>query len=688
MTALDFRAIFECLPEPRLVLTPAFDIVAASDSYLQATNVGTNDLLGRNLFDVFPDKPVDAEAANTDNLRASLERVIATRAVDAGPVQRYEVRQSDGPVQARYWRSLNTPVFGPSGEVACIIHGLEEASGVADVTERMRAKDERLALVRKIEQQARIFDTTLSSITDFAYIFDKDGRFMYVNQALLDLWGLPLEEAVGKNFFDLRYPDALAAKLQRQIQQVFDDGQLLKDETPYTSPTGAGGYYEYIFTPVCAKDGTIEVVAGSTRDITQRRAAEQERERLLAEQGVLQKENAQLLAAERAARLEAERVGHIKDEFLATLSHELRTPLNAILGWAHMLARRADDSNLNEGLRVIERNARSQQRLIEDLLDMSRIVSGKVRLDIQPLDVSTVVEAAILSIRPAADAKDIRLNKVVDTRLRPFAADASRLQQVIWNLLSNAIKFTPIGGKVEVHVKQVRSHVEIHVSDTGSGIEAAFLPHVFERFRQSDASTTRRHSGLGIGLAIVKSLVEMHGGQVRASSEGHGRGSTFVVKLPIAAAQQVESPPSGASNEGLETVGPYPAASLLLGVKVLVVDDEPDGRELVGRILSECGAAITLAASAQEAIDLLERFNSDVLVSDIGMPDVDGYELLRRVRVLGSQRSRPIAAAALTALARPEDRTRALLSGYQTHIGKPVDPTELIAAVATLAGRA
>jgi PAS domain S-box-containing protein len=683
MIALDFRTIFEALPEPRLILTAAFDIVAASDSYLRATNVDPEDLLGRNLFEVFPDKSVDAEAANTGDLRASLQRVIATRAADSGPTQRYDVRQSDAQLQARYWRSLNTPVLSAGGEVAYIIHGLEEASAVAERTERMRAEDERLALLEKIEQQARIFDTTLSSITDFAYIFDKDGRFMYVNQALLHLWGLPLEEAVGKNFFDLRYPDALAAKLQRQIQQVFDDGQLLKDETPYTSPTGAGGYYEYIFTPVRAKDGTIEVVAGSTRDITQRRAAEQDRERLVMEQGVLQKENAQLLAAERAARLEAERVGHIKDEFLATLSHELRTPLNAILGWAHLLARRADDSNLNEGLRVIERNARAQQRLIEDLLDMSRIVSGKVRLDIQQLDVSTVVEAAILSIRPAADAKDIRLSKVLDTTLRPFAADASRLQQVIWNLLSNAIKFTPVGGKVEVHVKQIRSHVEIHVSDTGIGIEAAFLPHVFERFRQSDASTTRQHSGLGIGLAIVKNLVEMHGGQVRASSAGQGKGSTFVVKLPIAAAQA-----PGASSRGLETLDPYPSASLLLGVKVLVVDDEPDGRELVGRILSECGAAITLAASAQEAIDLLERFSSDVLVSDIGMPDVDGYELLRRVRVLGSQRSRPIAAAALTALARPEDRTRALLSGYQTHIGKPVDPNELIAAVATLVGRA
>jgi len=241
MIALDFRTIFESLPEPRLVLTPGFDVVAASYSYLQATNVGLEDLLGRSLLEVFPDKSVDAEATSADNLRASLERVIATRAADAGPMQRYDVRQSDGQLQARYWRSRNTPVLGSGGEVAYIIHGLEEASGVAERTERIRAEDERLALVKKVEQQARFFDTTLSSITDFAYIFDKDGRFMYVNQALLDLWGLPLEEAVGKNFFDLRYPDALASKLQRQIQQVFDDGQLLKDETPYTSPTGAGG---------------------------------------------------------------------------------------------------------------------------------------------------------------------------------------------------------------------------------------------------------------------------------------------------------------------------------------------------------------------------------------------------------------------------------------------------------------
>src|SRR6185369_8261183 len=279
----------------------------------------------------------------------------------------------------------------------------------------------------------------LSSITDFAYIFDKAGRFAYVNQALLSLWGLPLEAAVGKNFFDLQYPDALAAKLQAQIQGVFETGEQIRDETPYTSPTGAGGFYEYIFTAVRGLDGEIEVVAGSTRDITARRAVELAHERL-------QAENAQLLTAERSARAEAERLSQAKDEFLATLSHELRTPLNAILGWAQILRVKApDDAALAQGLTIIERNAHVQRRLIEDLLDMSRIISGKVCLEVQRIDLGDIITTAVQALRPAAEAKQIRITTVLDTTGGALWGDTNRLQQVIWNLLSNATKFTPKG---------------------------------------------------------------------------------------------------------------------------------------------------------------------------------------------------------------------------------------------------
>jgi PAS domain S-box-containing protein len=403
---------------------------------------------------------------------------------------------------------------------------------VLDVTDRVTAEHARQLLAAKVEQQALIFDTTLSSITDFAYIFDRDGRFVYVNQALLNLWGLPLDQAVGKNFFDLHYPDDLAVTLQRQIEEVFTSGEQLRDETPYTSPTGVDGYYEYIFAPVRDAAGTIAVVAGSTRDITARKAAERERETLLVEQRCLQIKNAELLEAERAARGQAERVGHLKDEFLATLSHELRTPLNAILGWVQLLTHtERDPQGLKDGLRIIERNAQVQKRLIEDLLDMSRIVSGKVRLEMQRFRLEDVVNAAIAALQPAAEAKGVAVRTNVNTTSTSLWGDENRLQQVLWNLLSNAIKFTPRGGVVDITAARSASHVEVRVADTGAGMTAEFLPYAFDRFRQSDASTTRQHGGLGLGLAIVKTLVELHGGRVDAASAGLDQGSTFIMSL-------------------------------------------------------------------------------------------------------------------------------------------------------------
>ena len=547
---------------------------------------------------------------------------------------------------------------------------------VLDITDRH-------VLTEKVAQQSRIFDTTLSSITDFAYIFDKAGRFVYVNQALLSLWGLPLEQAVGKNFFDLQYPDALAAKLQRQIRHVLETGEQIRDETPYTSPTGAGGFYEYIFSAVRGLDGTIEVVAGSTRDITTRKAVELAHERL-------QVENAQLLTAERNARADAERLSQAKDEFLATLSHELRTPLNAILGWAQILRVKApDDAALAQGLTIIERNAHVQRRLIEDLLDMSRIISGKVCLEVQRIDLGDIITTAVQALRPAAEAKQIRITTVLDTTGGALWGDANRLQQVIWNLLSNATKFTPKGGTIEVIQQRVGSCLDVTIRDNGQGIDPLFLPVVFDRFRQSDASTTRTHGGLGLGLAIVKTLVELHGGRVMATSAGLGQGAAFTVSLP----QTISDPSPHVSREIPAEVAVHDppltriAPELLRNVKVLVVDDNADGRDVIARILREAGAEVLLASSATAALDLFARDRPDVLLSDIGMPDIDGYELMRRIRVQGSGQKPAPPAAALTALARPEDRTRALLAGYQTHIAKPVDATELIAAVAALAGR-
>jgi signal transduction histidine kinase/ActR/RegA family two-component response regulator len=402
----------------------------------------------------------------------------------------------------------------------------------------------------------------------------------------------------------------------------------------------------------------------------------------------LLRQREEVLASERAARSDAERTGRMKDEFLATLSHELRTPLNAIVGWCSLLQDGPDDRDeLKQGLETIERNARAQKRIIEDLLDMSRIISGKIRLEIHPFDLAEVVDAAVDTVRPAAEAKSIALQTVHEPRLGPVTGDASRLQQVFWNLLANAIKFTPSGGTVRIRVQRLNAHVEVSVSDSGDGIKPEFLPLVFDRFRQADSSTTRHHGGLGLGLAIVKQLVELHGGIVRAESAGQGQGAAFTVELPVASPQPETPrrtlPQAGASD--LLGHADWKDGCRLNGVKVVVVDDEPDAREIVKRLLEDCHADVLVAGSAEEALDMIRSSHPDVLVSDIGMPGEDGYSLIRRVRALPADEGGTIPAMALTAYARSEDRVQALRGGFQMHAVKPVEPAELLAMVASLA---
>ena len=400
------------------------------------------------------------------------------------------------------------------------------------------------------------------------------------------------------------------------------------------------------------------------------------------------REKQSLLEREQMARLEAERVGEMKDNFLATLSHELRAPLSSILGWAHILrSGPPTPEDLAKGIEVIERNTRAQAQLIDDLLDMSSITSGKIRLDIQPLTPLAFVEAAIETVAPAAEAKGIRIERMLDPAAGPIAGDPNRLQQIIWNLLSNAIKFTPRGGKVQVLLQRVNSHIEITVADTGIGIEPDFVVHVFDRFRQADASMRRRHGGLGLGLSIVKHLVELHGGTVRARSAGAGKGATFAVHLPVSV---VQPGPQAGPREHPETALSPPGRFDVLdlsGLKVLVVDDEPDARELVQRVLAECGAEVHLAGNAEEAVAIVQTQRPQILVSDIGMPDVDGFELLRRIRHLGPEHGGNLPAIALTAFARSEDRTRALRAGFLVHVSKPVEPAEIVATVGSVAGR-
>ena len=396
-----------------------------------------------------------------------------------------------------------------------------------------------------------------------------------------------------------------------------------------------------------------------------------------------------LLENERLARAEAERVSNMKDEFLATLSHELRTPLSAILGWAQVLRRGSRDQNdLQRGLQTIERNARSQAQLIEDLLDMSRITSGKVLLDMQTVAPAGFIDAAVETVRPAADAKNIRIEKHYATDPGMVAGDPARLQQVVWNLLSNAIKFTPRDGRVDIDLGRNDTSVLITVRDNGAGIRPEFITHVFERFRQADASMTRRHGGLGLGLAIVKQLIEQHGGTVRAESAGEGQGASFTIELPLAK-QQAPAPRSARSAMILPAPStPEMTVLDLSGVDALVVDDDRDARELIKRILNDCGATVRIAGSARDAIALFTEAPPQLLISDLGMPEVDGFELLDWVRRLPRAQGSEVPAIALTAFARSEDRLRALESGFSAHISKPVEPSELIATVASVVGPA
>jgi signal transduction histidine kinase/ActR/RegA family two-component response regulator len=427
------------------------------------------------------------------------------------------------------------------------------------------------------------------------------------------------------------------------------------------------------------------VAVENARYLAEHVRARQRSEALAEERQQAEEERAVLLAREQEARRDAERLNRLKDEFLATVSHELRTPLQAILGWSRLLrGGQADPGRLAKGLEVIDRNAKSQAQLIEDILDVSRIIAGKVRINDATVNLASVIRAAIDTTRPAADAKRIEVVADLDPELGIIAGDEDRLQQVVWNLITNAVKFTPAGGRVHIRAARIDTHVEIVVSDTGAGIPQEFLPYVFERFRQADATTTRTHGGLGLGLAIVRHLVEMHGGTVRAESAGRGCGATFTVTLPIRA---VAAGQAGANLEAsVRSVAAAKESQALTGMRVLVVDDEADARELLVTVLEQFGAEPRAAGSVAEAVEVLKSFKPHVLVSDIGMPGEDGYVLIRKVREMEAAQGAPsIPAVALTAYARSEDQRRALKAGFRLHVSKPVEPLELVEAIARAA---
>jgi signal transduction histidine kinase/CheY-like chemotaxis protein len=397
-----------------------------------------------------------------------------------------------------------------------------------------------------------------------------------------------------------------------------------------------------------------------------------------------EEEREKILLREQAARSEAEAANGIKDQFLATLSHELRTPLTAIIGWAGLLRSNDFDADLRgQALETVERNARTQAQLIDDLLDVSRIVSGKLLLDVEEVELDKIVTSAINVVQPAADAKAIRITYERESGRNFITGDAARLQQIAWNLLSNAVKFTPEGGSVRIRLERIDGHIKLSIDDTGKGIAADFLPHVFDRFRQADSTTTRNYGGLGLGLAIVRHLVELHGGTVNAESPGEGQGATFSATFPLLAVRTESQSAEATGMDGRAINSRFE----LEGLRVLVVDDEPDTRQVISAVITKSGAEVKTCASAPEALETLKQWKPDILMSDIGMPDEDGYSLIQKVRSLSAESGGLTPAAALTAYARDEDRERALAAGFQMHVAKPIGARELIDTVAGLAGR-
>jgi PAS domain S-box-containing protein len=580
----------------------------------------------------------------------------------AGEISTSENRPYTVPETGRegFFKGYYSPLVNEKNE---IVGGI---AIIQDITERKRAEES----AQKAHQRlASHFENSPLAVIEW----DSDFRVSRWSESAERLFGWKVEEVIGKHVNDWHFvfdedADAVAQLTHRQRIGVELLG--LQRNRNYTKE-GSVLYCEWYNSVLHDDSGRLVSVLSLVLDVTARKLAEEER--------------AALLVRERDARKEAEEADRLKDEFLATLSHELRTPLTSILGWALMIRNRdIEEENIDRAIETIERNARSQARLIDDLLDVSRIITGNLRLDVRPIDMAPILESAHDALRPTAEAKGVTVKTEFDPDCCLVKGDPNRLRQVIWNLLLNAIKFTPRGGNVSVRLEGVGSSARLTVRDTGEGITPEFLPYVFHRFRQAEGSISRRQGGLGLGLAVVRHLVELHGGSVSAESEGPGRGATFTVELPLAKERRDPARAEDRRQELERRQRKLAHVQSLEGMRVLLVEDDDDSRRLLAMMLKRHGAEVISTASAPEALNSFADTSPDVVISDIGIPDQDGYQLINKVRSLPAERGGQTPAIALTGYATSRDRERALSAGYQLHIAKPVEPADLVSAIVSL----
>ena len=633
---MQYRLLFESNPQPMWVYDlTTLRFLAVNDAAVKHYGYSRSEFLDMTIMDIRPDDEVQI-----------LREYIAAGNPELDHAGEWRHRKKDGTIINVEITSNRVNFAGRAAEFVL----------ANDITER-----------KKAEMALRISEDRYRDLVDNSHelicTHDLEGRVLSVNPWAARALGYPQESLIGINIRDGLLPE-YREQFDEYMQTVITEGSARGVMKVRTS-TGEVRLWEY-YNTLRTEGVETPIVRGMAHDATERRQA---------------------LKREQEARLEAEAANRVKDEFLSTLSHELRTPLTAIMGWSDLLLHdEVEPDKRQQAIETIARNANSQCQLINDLLEVSRIITGKLRLEFVACELQSVVEAAAESIRPTAEAKGIRLQVSLDPNAGSVFGDSERLQQVVWNLLSNGVKFTPSGGSVQVSLHRINSHVEIVVADTGMGIHRDFLPHVFDRFRQADGSTTRSYGGLGLGLAIVRHLVELHGGTAYAESAGENQGSKFTVRLPLMVATeiQIDTPPAqpvaAAVTSGERQIS-------LGGLRVLIVDDEIDARGLLSAMLERCGAEVLAVPSSSEGLQAIESWRPDVLVADIGMPVEDGYGLIRKVRALPRERGGQTPALALTAYARTEDRVRAISEGYQLHLAKPVDRIELATVVASLANR-